>query len=127
MTFREKLDAALADLADRGVKPADAAPLVYHLLWAVGVKALPPLYQTAAGKLAVFTPVLWAAIAGPVGLILFVAAGARSGLVGAAYALLPAAVYAAVVTAIYRHKARKLGLPRWDEFDPFGPDEADGW
>ncbi|MBX9579489.1 MAG: hypothetical protein K2X87_04205, partial [Gemmataceae bacterium] len=127
MTFRDKLDAALALLADRGVKPALAAPPWYRLLWAVRLPVPPPHFQSLAGAAVVQAGWLWP-VAAVTGLTTMVVLTGDPGSPLVYIGLGFVALLNGLMTGLsYRLRARRLGLTRWADFDPYAPDEADGW
>lgn len=126
MTFREKRDAALAELAARGVEPRQAAPPLYRWLWAVGVPVPPPLFQSFGGAFATHLVLLVPLAAVLASMSLF--AVDRSLFQGAAVGGLAVCfTFARAAGLGVRKKAAELGLPRWRDFDPLAPDEAEGW
>ena len=126
MTAREKIDAAVDDLASRGVAWQTAAPPHYRLFWAVGWHVPPPPFQSFLGLVLVnglFFGVLFAAMAwvaerhhSPLELMLTI--GPIGGLVAGL-----------VCGGIYRFHKWRLGLPRWADYNPHHEADADdpGW
>lgn len=127
MTFRDKRDAALALLADRGVRRDTAAPPWYRLYWRLGLPVPPPHFQSVVGAALVHAAFLWPLIAATGVTTLVVTTGGPGspvvyvglGLVGLLNGL--------ILGFQYRLRARRLGLPRWRDFDPYAPYEAEGW
>ncbi len=128
MTGREKIDAAVDYLDDRGVSFSYVAPPHYRLAWLLGLYLPPPHFQSALGLFAfnaLFFGVTFCGMAylferhhSPWGVMLVVGLplGIGSGL---------------IMVAIYRLQAWRLGLPRWSDFPPeqAEPDstEDEGW
>jgi hypothetical protein len=124
VTAREKIDAAVDYLADRGVSWASAAPPHYGLLWVFGIHIPPPHFQSFLGLFlfnAFFYGLLCAVLA-----LLFerhhavievtLWAGSIGGfLVGI------------LVAAYYRWRALRLGLPSWSDFVANDSEDEAGW
>jgi hypothetical protein len=43
-SHQEKVEVYLQDMQERGISPWRAAPLLFRLLWRLGVKVLPPVF-----------------------------------------------------------------------------------
>ncbi len=123
MTQLEKARAAVEDLVARGVWRSTAAPLFYRALWRLGVAAPPPLFQSSLGLTGIFGApfgLIVAVVFGPALffrtsdsarpvdiLILVTGAGTLVGL-----------QFGTVVATYFRWYARRLGLPKWDDYTP---------
>jgi hypothetical protein len=119
---REKIDAAVTDLLDRGVVWHAAAPPHYRLLWAMGLHVPPMLFQGFPGIFLVHA-LFFGPIMGAMGW-LFERHG--SPLEVAAYAAVVGGVGVGLFAAvIYRFQAWRLGLPRWADYNPRAPDLDD--
>ena|SRR5438128_12085780 len=97
-----------------------AAPWQYRLAWGLGVHLPPPLFQGFAGLFAfnALVSVLFFAAVVVVGW--FIGAPLRLILlVGAVAVLLGAVMFA----FFCRVQARRLGLPRWVDYNPYGEDD----
>jgi hypothetical protein len=125
VTAREKIDAAVTDLLDRGVAWHAAAPPHYRVLWALGFHIPPMLFQGFPGIFLVhalfFGPVMgamgWVFERHHSPLEVMAFAGVFGGLA--------VGLFAAV---IYRFQSWRLGLPRWADYEPRReslPDDAD--
>jgi hypothetical protein len=122
VTAREKIDAAVADLLDRGVAWHVAAPPHYRLFWAMGLHIPPMLFQSVPGIFLVH-----ALFFGPI-------MGAMSWLLERHGSPLEVMMYATVVggvgvglfaAVIYRFQSWRLGLPRWADDNPRRASELD--
>jgi hypothetical protein len=124
MTPLDKIHLAVEDLRARGVRHATAAPLVYRLLWRLGIAIPPPLYQSVLGTL-VLHGFLFGVLLGTV----LACADRRLAPYGAIlFGTLGGVVYGTVMAANYRLRARRLGLSTWNEYLPgAGTDEDEGW
>jgi hypothetical protein len=121
MTQLEKVRFAVEDLVARGVRKPTASPLLYRLLWHIGVATPPPLFQSFLGA--------------------FVLQGCSFGLLlGAVLAcadrrLAPndatllgiggGTTFGVLMGLHYWWYARRLGLPKWDDYTPGEPAEKE--
>jgi hypothetical protein len=124
MTPIDKIQLAIAELLDRRVRKATAAPLPYRLLWRLGIAIPPPLFQSFVG-LAVFHGLLFGV---PLGAIL-ACADRRLAPDGATIlGTISGAIFGLVMAIHFRLEARRLGLPSWEAF-PYEPgtEEEEGW
>jgi Family of unknown function (DUF6404) len=126
MTNDEKIAYFLRDMRQKGVRSLTAAPPIYRLLWRLGIKARPPLFGSfrslfwrwAVLYLCFFLLSWW-------GQGIWWGQGAShfwwweggshsiSGLVASAVAAVSIGV---IMAAIIRRQARKLALPRWEDY-----------
>jgi hypothetical protein len=124
MTPLDKIHLAVDDLRARGVRKATAAPLLYRLLWRLGIATAPPLYQGFLG-----TFVLQGCVFGvPLGAVLACAdrrlAPDGAILLGTAGGI----IYGALMALYFRIYAYRLGFPKWDDYLPdTGTEEEEGW
>jgi uncharacterized protein DUF6404 len=120
----EKIDLAVEELRTRRVRKATAAPLLYRLLWRLGVAIPPPLFQSFLGA-AVLHGLL---IGVPIGAFL-ACWDRRLAPVGATYyGTIAGAIYGLLMATYLRWQARRLGLPRWADFpEVLGTEEEEGW
>ncbi len=124
MTASEKIDAAINYLMKRGVSGSNAAPPHYSLLWAFGAPLPPPHFQSFLG-LFTFNALFFGGLFAVLALVaerhhatleVMLLMGPSGGL-----------VVGILCASIYRWKARRLGLPLWDDFPPPSADEDAGW
>jgi hypothetical protein len=113
MTNDEKIEYYLRDLRQREVgwrASWKAAPPIYRLLWRLGIKVRPPLFASfwsLAVPFAVFYGILLLALwwlrypHSITALVISVAGAAFMGV---------------IVAASFRRQARKLSLPRWEDY-----------
>ena len=114
MTSREKIDAAIDYLRSRGMWKSSAAPLLYRLLWSLGIPIPPPHFQSFLG-LFLFMGSIFGIFLG--GMIYFI--NPANTVEEAAFLGLISGVFFGLLMAIFmRLQAWRLGLPRWDKFDP---------
>jgi ABC-type branched-subunit amino acid transport system permease subunit len=113
MTHDEKVAHLLQDLGQKGVGRYTIAPLLYRLLWRLGIKVRPPLFASF-WSLVVITGLGY-------GLLLFVLmwpfvrqTEPVSAVVGTA--ALAAVLFGLFMAVYYRARAQKLGLQRWEDY-----------
>jgi hypothetical protein len=114
MTYDEKVTFLLKDLSRRGTNPYTAAPPLYRLLWRLGIEAKPPLFASfwsVAITTGVMFGVLW-------GILMRFVPWQQSWPVGIAIgtAALAGALFGLTMAAYYRGLARRLALPRWEDY-----------
>lgn len=127
MTEREKIDAAVDYLLDRGASVHSAAPVHYRIAWGLGWCVRPPHFQSIIA-LFLFNSAFLVVSITPVVLL----AERRSPVPVLVQVMLPyCGALGLVVAVIYRVKAWWLGLPRWTDFLPESVQEAgeddEGW
>jgi Family of unknown function (DUF6404) len=114
MTHEEKITYLLKDLGQKGISEYSIAPLIYRLLWRLGIEIKPPHFASF-WSLAVFMGLLfglcwgifmWFAIWSDQvpSIVAFTAAGFAGVFFGVSMA------------TYYRWRAHKLMLPRWEEY-----------
>jgi hypothetical protein len=114
MTHDEKVAYLLRDLGGREIRPSTIAPPMYRQLWHLGLEVRPPHFASFWWN-AGLRAFLFAAI-------LVVSNSLISwwqgyGLLPALAAALVGGVIIGVYTAtFYRRQARRLGLPRWEDY-----------
>jgi hypothetical protein len=124
VTEREKIDAAVAELRSRKVGGSTAAPALYRLLWALGLRVPPPLFQGFPGLVLVHGTFFGLLLALPIGLV----TGVRNPLEWVAAWVAGGLAFGVLMAAYFRGFARRLGLPRWAEYHPGGDlDEEEHW
>src|SRR5437867_12529072 len=116
MTHAEKVEILIADFRERGIKKALAAPLPYRLLWKLGFHVTPPHFATFAANalpMAIFYGVLW-------GILMWLLFWRRERDFPIPAAIIASACFGLVMgvglAISYRRKARKLSLPRWEDY-----------
>ena len=114
MTYEEKYQAALAELAAAGFRPKQTHPPLLRLLHRLGMKTRPPLYNSFWQNtvlLGGYFGLLWG--------ILMYALIWRSngvGLLGAIIAsLLAGLLFGMAMAGFYRYSAKKRGLTPWQD------------
>jgi hypothetical protein len=132
MTHRQKVDHFIEDLRERGVGTSTAAPPLFRLLWALGLKVPPPLFlnfftltMLLGGAFAVlWGSFMWAFVSGHKWLF----HPEHVSLEGYAVWVICTAgggyAYGLCMAAYFRWKARRLRLPPWGSYpQPEGWDE----
>lgn len=129
MTHREMVDAAVADLVSRGVRRVAAAPFLYRIFWRLGFAVRPPHYQSFATHVTLDTFVVWLVFTIP-----FVPFGVMFSLseleplLPAVFIMTPLALACGLgLATYYRVWARRLNLPRWEQFHPPESVDDDEW
>lgn len=120
MTNDEKITYYLRDMRQKGVRSWTAAPPLYRLLWRLGIKVRPPLfasfrslYWPPAVLYLCFFLLLWWWEGGSHFWWWEGGSHSISGLVATVVAAVSIGV---IMAAIIRRKARKLALPRWEDY-----------
>ena len=113
MTNDEKIEYYLSDLRQRAVgwrARWGAAPPIYRLLWRLGIKVRPPLF-VSFWSLAVLWAVGW-------GILLIIAWWLRDPhtITSLVISVVGAAFIGVIAAVSYRRQARKLALPRWEDY-----------
>jgi len=117
MTFAEKRDAAVALLKARGVPRPAYAPTIVATAWKLGLEIPPPHFASPLGIIAFTTIVLGAAW----GILLWIVVWSHNGVTPLKAIAMSAAfglILGALAAVYFRRAARKLGLPRWKDFNP---------
>ncbi len=118
MMLTSKIQSAVDTAISRGIGRFDAAPPIHRLLWAVGVEARPPHYASF-GKNALLMGGFWGIGMAVFGAIYALHSAPQGGadivVKPICVALLVGAVFGLVMAMIFRSRARKAGLPTWDE------------
>lgn len=115
MTFEDQKEKSLAMLSQRGLTPSISAPLLFRLLWAIGIK-LPPPHFMGFATLSVIWGV-WFAVAW--GAIMRMAVWSRQDLTmlqAAGSAVAVGALFGLSLGAVYARGRKKYGLPTWASF-----------
>ena len=118
MTLPPKIQIAVDTAIARGIGRFDAAPPLHRLLWAAGVNARPPHYASFGRNALLMGGFwgVWMAVFGAVyALHLHPEGGADIVVKPICIALLAAVAFGLVMAAVFRSRARKAGLPDWDE------------
>jgi hypothetical protein len=113
MTNDEKIEYYLRDMRQRAVgwrARWSAVPPIYRLLWRLGIKVRPPLFASF-WSLAVPYAVGW-------GILLIIAWWLRDPhtITSLVISVVGAAFIGVIAAASYRRQARKLALPRWEDY-----------
>lgn len=118
MTHRQKVDRLVAELGQQGVSSHTAAPLLFRLMWRLGLNVPPPLFLG-------FVPLtlLMGALFGiPWGIFMWFWVWQAEGLIAGMAVAIPSSVFAGVLFGIAmawlsRREATRLGLPTsWEEY-----------
>jgi hypothetical protein len=115
MQFRAQLDRSLAMLSARGLAHRHAAPLLFRLLWKLGIRVRPPHFLGFFHIVLVYGTwftcawgvFMWVLVWSQQGLD-FRGVALRSGGAGAAFGLMMA--------WFYTRERREFGLPAWESF-----------
>jgi hypothetical protein len=126
MTNDEKITYYLRDMRQKGVRSWTAAPPLYRLLWHLGIKVRPPLfasfrslYWLRAVLCLCFFLLLWWGQGiswGQGGSHFWWWEGGSHSISGLVASVVAAVSIGAIMAAIIRGKARKLALPRWEDY-----------
>lgn len=118
--FRGKVTAMRRDLDARGIRPGVAAPMLYRLLWRMGLSVRPPLFQPFSRVFALhaaFHGMAW-------GALMWALLWRRTvdGPANWAAAVAGALAYGTVVGYLsarsVRRRATALSLPPWADYEP---------
>ena len=115
MTHRQKVDNALAELAQNGIDAFTVAPPIFRLAWRLGLEFPPPHFLSFL-SLALFMGSFYGFfMAGAAWLLvcLPLKLGMGPALVGGA---LGGILFGLCMAAYYRWQASKLRLPSWNEY-----------
>jgi len=112
LTHDEKVRHLRKALSKRGVWPFMVAPPIYRLLWRLGLKVRPPLFQSFFTLFldngTFFVVVMW---------VLTFSQGTVLDAEEFFSFIIPWGAFVGLVVAIHiRWKARRLGLPSWKEY-----------
>ena len=113
-----KIDAYVAEMAQLGVGSYTAAPPLFRLLWALGLRVPPPLFL-GYGALALLMGATFGVLWG-VGLGLTAWQTGRSLPIwlALAAAMLAGLLFGLAMAIYYRRKAEALALPAWEDYLP---------
>jgi len=115
MTHREKLELMYRHFDALGISRSTSAPPAWRLLWKMGLEVPPPLF-------APFLPMALATggfFALGWGLIMWLGFWASRDMpvsIAVLSSLAAGALFGLVMAGIYRHLARRHGLPSWAEY-----------
>ena len=98
-----------------GVRRREAAPPLFHWLWALGLPVPPPLFLGAAALFLLLGGSFAALFGAAMALVAWVLPNWALANVAATVAC-TGAFYGFSVAALYRRKARRLGLGRWEAY-----------
>jgi hypothetical protein len=113
MHFRLRLDRSLALLSTRGVARRHAAPLLFRLLWRLGLRVRPPHFLGFASIAIVYGG--WFACVW--GAFMWMLVWSQQGIGGAGVALRAGsagACFGLVMAWFYVRERREFGLPAWE-------------
>jgi hypothetical protein len=115
VTHAEKLERMYRHTDALGISRATVAPPAWHLLWKLGLEVPPPLFAPflpMALAMGAFFTVGW-------GLLMWLFFWWRQDMTLAAMllpAILAGVLFGLIMAGIYRHLARRHGLPSWAEY-----------
>ncbi len=112
MTHREKVDLLTSELTAKGVKQGLIAPPIYRWLWALGFETPPPLFGQSVEVVCLM------------GVLAAVAMGSIYWLTGLPDFFWRATLFGGSIAVTmgsffyvyFRWKAKRLGLPAWEEY-----------
>jgi len=113
MTHEEKVAYLSRDLGQQGIGQYTIAPPIYRLLWRLGIEVAPPLFASfwsLATFMAVSFGAFWMIF------MWFIVWPLRSPVSLAVAAALAGLFFGLTMAAYYRGRARRLGLPRWEDY-----------
>jgi hypothetical protein len=113
MTHDEKVAHLLQELSQRGVSRYTIAPPMYRLLWRLGIKVKPPLFASF-WSLVVIAGVGYGLLLGIFMWFFVWQSRSVSALVGTV--AVAAVLFGLFMSLYYRWRARRLGLPRWEDY-----------
>jgi membrane associated rhomboid family serine protease len=114
MTHEEKVAYLLRDLGQKGVGQYTIAPPIYRLLWRLGIEIRPPHFASfwsLAAPMAVGFGIFW-------GIFMWLTVWQQGSSVSLAVGTAASAglFFGVFMAAYYRWRARKLALPRWEDY-----------
>lgn len=115
MTHVQKVDRLIVEMKQKGLSPFTVAPPLFRLFWKLGWNVKPPLFMSFVSMtlmMGIIFGVLWGVI-----MWLF-PLHALSGSLYVAVGIPAAAglMFGVIMAAYFRWKAKKLGLPRWNNY-----------
>lgn len=111
MTFRDRLNTALAILDRTGIRRIVYAPPTHRLLWQLGFEVLPPHFS---GRVANF---LWSWLAFTPPLVLYFALSGRSVGSTMGNGVGFGTYFALLAVLLYTRSAQDQGLPAWSDVE----------
>jgi Family of unknown function (DUF6404) len=123
MTHQQKVDHLIADLGTRGVGPYTVAPPFFRLLWALGLNVPPPFFLgffSLTVFMGVFFGVLWGAL-----MWLSQWRARHSLMTAVTLSAVTGLSFGLSMAWYYRRKARRLGLPSWNQYPGAGQAAVD--
>jgi hypothetical protein len=115
MHFRAQLDRSLAMLSARGLARRHTEPLLFRLLWKLGVRVRPPHFLGFAPVAVVYGT----GFACAWGVFMWVLVWSQQGLDFHGVALRSAgagAAFGGVIAWLYARERREFALPAWESF-----------
>jgi hypothetical protein len=113
MHFRVQLDRSLAVLSERGLARHHAAPLLFRLLWKLGIHVRPPHFLGFAHIAVVYGT--W--FAGAWGVFMWTLVWSQQGVGVAGVALragIAGACFGVMMAWFYTRERREFALPAWE-------------
>jgi len=112
--FKRKTEKAFALLRERGLRKKNRIPLTYRLLWSVGVKKRPALFDSF-GRNACFLGVYFALMYG--GIMWFVSwrPQGMNPITSLISSLLAGLFYGLCMAALFRSRRKSQDLPDWEK------------
>jgi hypothetical protein len=120
MTFDEKIAAAKALLASKGIWRASYAPTLVAFLWRLGFKIPPPHFAGFFGVF-LFSGTVFGVAWGVLMWLVWWSSAGMSPSAAVGFAALAGLLVGLAMAAYYRYAARKYSIPAWDRFTPSGP------
>lgn len=114
MTKKEKIALFLRQMSETRVVKSVYAPLLYRLLWKVGLEVKPPCFQSFFSLCLVFGS-YFSIVLLCINLLFF-----GLGIIGISFVLIGSFIGAVLssigIAVYYRAQARNLNLPSWDNY-----------
>ena len=114
MTHAEKVTYLLNDLGQKGIGQYTIAPPFYRLLWRLGIEVRPPHFAgfwSLAATMALSFGIVW-------GIFMWFTVWQQQSSVSQSIGTtaLVSFLFGVILAASYRRRARKLALPRWEDY-----------
>ncbi len=115
MTHSQKIKLMISDLHQRRVGRWTAAPPIYRLLWRLGSKVRPPLFQSFI-DLFLGMGTYFGVLSGLFIWLFSWRSAESSGGAGVVVAVVAGALFGLFMAIYYHYKADMLGLPDWESY-----------